>query len=136
MTVRPIFVALTLTAVALGAALGGCASMPAGPAPAPVAQVSPDNPVGHSLDEVTAINGPPSQQWDLPDGRRVYQWQSSSITARVGPSRKGEVQGAASQTTCFYTLYTRKDAKGVTKVVAADEPRPGCVKLAMNGATK
>ena len=146
MTVRPIFVGptfcglprcgLPLALAALGAVLAGCAAMPVRPAPAPTALLSPDDPVGHSLDEVTAINGPPAQQWDLPDGRRVYQWQSSSITARVGPARKGEVQGAASQTTCFYTLYALKDAKGVTRIVAADEPRPGCVKLAMNGASK
>ena len=92
MTVRPIFVGptfggLPFALAALGAVLAGCAAMPNRPAPAPTAMLSPDDPVGHSLDEVTAINGPPAQQWDLPDGRRVYQWQSSSITARASGAR-------------------------------------------------
>jgi hypothetical protein len=130
---------LTLTLAALGAVLAGCASTPRlGLAPTQSeAALSPDNPVGHRIDEFVAANGPPSQQWDLPDGRRVYQWQSSSISATVAPARKGEIKAAGvSQTTCYYTLYARAVAKGVVKVVAADEPRPGCMKLAMNGQVK
>lgn len=127
---------LTLTLCALGVALAGCASLQAaGPTPAPAtAALSPTDPVGHSLDEVMAVNGPPSQQWEMPDGRTAYQWQSSSISATVAPSRKGEIKAAGvSQTTCFYTLYARRDSKGVIKVVGADEPKPGCMKLAMAG---
>lgn len=131
---------LTLTLAALGAALAACASTPKPGAVAtiqPEAALSPDNPIGHPLDEIVAINGPPSQQWDLPDGRRAYQWQSSSISATVAPARKGEIRAAGvSQTTCYYTLYARPDAKGVVKVVGADEPRPGCMKLAMVGQAK
>jgi hypothetical protein len=130
---------LTLTLTALGAVLAGCASMPK-VGVVPVEQevaLSPDNPVGHPLTEIVDINGPASQQWDLPDGRRVYQWQSSSISATVAPARKGEIKAAGvSQTTCYYTLYAKADAKGVVKVVAADEPRPGCMKLAMVGQVK
>jgi hypothetical protein len=133
-------VRLTLSLAALGAVLAGCATAPkvAVVAPPPEAVLSPDNPVGHPLDEIVAINGPWSQQWDLPDGRRVYQWQSSSISATVAPSaRKGEIRAAGvSQTTCYYTLYAKVDAKGVIKVVGADEPRPGCMKLAMVGQAK
>ena len=136
MTVRQI-----VLATALAAGLGACADMTARlPAPAPALQASnlstTSEAIGHSIDEVMASNGPPSQQWDLPDGRKAYRWESSSVTARVGASRNGEVQGAASQTTCYYTLYARPDAKGVAKVVSADEPRPGCLKLAMNGQVK
>ncbi len=133
-------VRLTLSLVALGAVLAGCASMPkvAVVAPPPEAVVSPDNPIGHPLDEIVAINGPPSQQWDMPDGRRGYQWQSSSISATVAPAaRKGEIRAAGvSRTTCYYTLYARPDDKGVVKVVAADDPGPGCMKLAMVGQAK
>jgi hypothetical protein len=103
----------------------------------PEAALSPDNPVGHKLDEIIAINGPPSLQQDLPDGSRAYQWQSTSISATVAPARKGEIRAqGVSQHTCFYTLYAKPDAKGVIKVVAADEPGPGCMKLAMVGQAK
>ena len=84
-----------------------------------------------------AINGPPSDQWELPDGRRKVQWQSSSMSATVAPARKGEIKAASvNRTTCYYTLYARPDAKGVVKVVAADDPGPGCMKLAMVGQAK
>lgn len=132
-------VRLTLTLAGLGALLAACASTPklSAIAPQPEAALSPDNPVGHKIEEIVAINGPPSLQRDLPDGRRVYQWQSSSLSATVAPARKGEIRAAGvSQTTCYYTLYARPDAKGVVKVVAADEPTPGCMKLAMIGQAK
>jgi hypothetical protein len=129
---------LTLTLAALGAVLAACASTPKPGVVAtqPEAAPSPDGPVGHKLDDIIAVNGPPSLQQDLPDGRRAYQWQSTSISATVAPARKGEIHAAASQTTCFYTLYAKPDAKGVVKVVAADEPGPGCMKLAMVGQAK
>jgi hypothetical protein len=128
-----------MTVAVVGAALGACTTTTKlGSVPAePEVALSPDNPVGHPLSEIVEINGPPSQQQDLPDGRRMYQWQSSSISATVAPTRKGEIKAAGvSQTTCFYTLYAKPDAKGVVKVVAADEPRPGCMKLAMVGQVK
>jgi len=131
---------LTLTLAVLGAGLAACTHMPkvAVVAPPPEPVLSPDNPVGHRLEEIVAMNGPPSQQWDLPDGRRVYQWESSSISATVAPAaRKGEIRAAGvSQTTCYYTLYARADDKGVIKVVSADEPTPGCMKLANLGQAK
>jgi hypothetical protein len=130
---------LTLTLAVLGAALAGCTTMPkvGVVATEPEVALSPDNPVGHPVEEIVAVNGPPSQQWDLPDGRHVLQWQSSSLSATVAPARKGEIKAAGvSQTTCFYTLYAKSDANGVAKVVAADEPRPGCMKLAMVGQAK
>jgi hypothetical protein len=130
---------LTLTLAALGAVLAACATTPkvATIAPPPAAALSPDTPVGHPIDDIVAVNGPPSLQRDLPDGRRVYQWESSSISATVAPSRKGEIRAAdVSRTTCYYTLYARPDAKGVVKVVAVDEPSPGCMKLANLGQTK
>ena len=132
MTVR-----LTVTVAVLAMSLGACAHgfSKALAVQEPAAAAS-DGAVGRAIDEVMAANGPPSGQWDLPDGRHAYQWQASSVTARVGATRNGEVQGAASQTTCFYTLYTRPDAKGVAKVVGYDAPRPGCMKLAMNGTAK
>jgi hypothetical protein len=130
---------LTLIVVVVGAALGACtttAKLGAIPAQ-PELALSPDNPVGHPLDEIVQVNGPPTEQRDLPDGRRMYQWQSSSLSATVAPTRKGEIKTAAvNSTTCFYTLYAKPDAKGVVKVVAADEPGPGCMKLAMVGQVK
>jgi hypothetical protein len=128
-----------LSLAALGAVLAACAHAPtvAVVPVQPEVALSPDNPVGHRLDEIVDINGPPTQQWDLPDGRRVYQWQSSSISATVAPARKGEIRAAGvNQTWCYYTLYAKPDAKGVIKVVGADEPGPGCMKLAMVGQAK
>jgi hypothetical protein len=126
---------LTFALAALGAVLAGCASTPKLGAVAPTqpeVALSPDSPIGHPLDEIVAVNGPPSKQWDLPDGRRGYQWESSSISATVGAAaRKGEIRAAGASQTCYYRLYARPDAKGVLKVVAADEPGPGCLKLAM-----
>jgi hypothetical protein len=140
-------VRLTLTigvlGIALGAALSGCSTMPAklkAFVTAPIESevtASAAGPIGHRLDEVTALNGPASQEWDMPDGRKAYQWQSSSVSATVGPARKGEIKTAGvSQTTCYYTLYTRADAKGVVKVVGAEDPRPGCMTLAMIGQSR
>ncbi len=132
MTVR-----LTVTVAVLAAGLGACAhGFSTALAPQTPSAAASDGAVGRPIDEVMAANGPPTGQWELPDGRRAYQWQASSVTARVGSTGSGEVQGAASQTTCFYTLYTRPDAKGVAKVVGYEAPRPGCMKLAMNGTAK
>jgi hypothetical protein len=131
---------LTLTLAALGTVLAACATTPkvATVAPAPEAAPSPDSPIGHPLEEIVAVNGPPAREWDLPDGRRGYQWESSSISATVAPAaRKGEIRAAGvSQTTCYYRVYAKPDAKGVVKVVAVDEPSPGCMKLAMAGQAK
>ena len=124
-------VRLTLTLAAAGALLASCAG---GPARAPSVTAGAEA-VGHLVEEIAAANGPPTRQWDLPDGRRVYQWQSSSVTARVGAARDGELLGAASQTTCFYTFYARPGPKGFV-VVGAEPQRPGCLKLAMNGVAK
>ena len=125
---------------ALGAALSGCADMPkklAGVLAPEAVIAKPNGPVGHTLDEVMVLNGPPAQQWDMPDGRRAYQWQSASISATVAPGRRGEIKNTdVSQVTCYYTLYTRKDAKGVAKVVAAEDTKPGCLTLAMVGQAK
>jgi hypothetical protein len=125
MTVR---LTLNLTVLASAAlALSGCATAP------PPGPLAASKTVGRKIDEVMAANGPASGQWDLPDGRRVYQWQEISVMARVGASEiSGEVSGAASQTTCYTTLYARPDAAGRFKVISYEAPRPGCLKLAMN----
>jgi hypothetical protein len=116
-------------AMLLAAGLSACA---AGPAPS-VADFQTDKAVGRRIEDAIAANGPPTLQWDLADGRRAYQWQESSITARVGPPAKdGAVVGDASQTTCYYTLYTRADARGLRKIVGYEQPRSGCGRLAMN----
>jgi hypothetical protein len=119
----------TYTALLLLAGLTACAatSLPQS------AGVRTNSEVGKKIDEAIAANGPPTLQWDLPDGRRAYQWQQSSVTARVGAPEGGggAVVGAASQTTCYYTLYTLQDGKN-WKVVGYEQPRPGCGSLAMN----
>ncbi len=130
---------LAVSGFALGALVSGCASTPKqNAALTPEAVIAaPNGPVGHTLDEVTALNGPPSQQWDMPDGRTAYQWQSAAISATVAPGRRGEIKNTdVSQVTCYYTLYARPDAKGVVKIVAAEEAKPGCMTLAMAGQSR
>jgi hypothetical protein len=122
---------VSVSMAVLAAVLGACAAAPA----AQVGPLAADQAVGRGIDDVMAADGPPNQQWDLPDGRRAYQWQETSVTARVGAAAAdGEVMGAASQTTCYYTLYARPDAKGRFLVVGYEPPRPGCMKFAMNSA--
>ena len=126
---------LSLAMTVLAAVLGACVTAPA-PAPrmadAGPAPLAAEGTVGRSIDDIVAANGPPSQQWDLPDGRRVYQWQQTSLTASVAEAdARGEVVGGATQTTCSFTLYTRQE-KGRWTVVAYDPPRPGCMKVASN----
>ena len=131
---------LTALGLAAGALLAGCSSMPQklSAVLAPEAVITkPNGPVGHTLDEVMALNGPPAKQWDMPDGRTAYQWQSAAISATVAPGRRGEIKNAdVSQVSCYYTLYTRPDAKGVIKVVAAEDTKPGCMRLAMVGQSR
>jgi hypothetical protein len=118
----------TYTAMLLLAGLAACAATPLPQS----AGVRTNTEVGKKIDDAIAANGPPTLQWDLPDGRRAYQWQQSSVTARVAaPEGGGAVVGAASQTTCYYTLYTLQDGK-TWKVVGYEQPRPGCGRLAMN----
>ena len=125
----------TSLAMVLLAGLTACATAPAsGPQ---AVGIQTDGAVGHKIDDVLAANGPATLQWMLPDGRRAYQWQQASIEARVGPATpNGAMVGAASQTTCYYTLYTQQDAKGLWTVVGFEQPRPGCGRLAMNGIIK
>jgi hypothetical protein len=120
----------TYMAMLLLAGLTACAT---GPSPQS-ADVKTNTEVGKKIDDAIAANGPPTLQWDLPDGRRAYQWQQTSVTARVGApdGAAGAVIGNASQTTCYYTLYTLQDPKGLWKVVGYEQPRPGCGRLAMN----
>jgi hypothetical protein len=120
----------TYTAMLLLAGLTACAATPLPQS----AGVKTNSEVGKKIDDAIAANGPPTLQWDLPDGRRAYQWQQSSVTARVGAPEGGggAVVGAASQTTCYYTLYTLPDPKGLWKVVGYEQPRVGCGRLAMN----
>ena len=63
-----------------------------------------------------------------------WDWRDESFLPH-GAARDGELLGAASQTTCFYTFYARPGPKGFV-VVGAEPQRPGCLKLAMNGVAK
>jgi hypothetical protein len=140
MTVRRILT-LSVLGAASCALLAGCADVPKklAAALAPEAVMSsPNGPVGHTLDEVVTYNGPPSQHWAMPDGRTAYQWQSASISATVAPASRGEIKSTGvSQVVCSYTLYTRPDAKGVAKIVAAEDSNtPGCMRLAMIGQSR
>ena len=129
---------ISLAVAALAAVLGACAITPAPKPASSSAQLNApptsDGAMGKFIEDVMAVNGPPAHLWDLPDGRRAYQWEQSSVTARIGDAAPGELVGAASQTTCYYTLYTHQTDKGRWTVIGADAPAKGCLKLAMNAA--
>ena len=73
MPVRPIL------ALVVVSGLAACASAPAS-APGPsAAAIRTDATLGRRIDDAIAANGPATLQWDLPDGRRAYQWQQASI---------------------------------------------------------
>jgi hypothetical protein len=78
--------------------------------------------VGQSLETAMARYGPPDVQFDLPDGRRAFQWidintttSSGHATERVSRGRDGpktHVDFTPASTTynrCFYTMYARYD---------------------------
>jgi hypothetical protein len=126
------YLRLTFLAAALAAGLSACATPLRQSSAAPL-PITAEQAIGRTVEDVLAAKGPASQEWDLPDGRRVYQWQEISVMARMD-SANGELTGAASQTTCFYTLYAQRDEQGRYKIVGFERPGPGCLKFAMNAA--
>lgn len=133
MTIRP-----SLAVIALAAMLGACATLSAPRlAPSAAAQLNapptPDSAIGKTIEQVEAANGQPSRQWDLPDGRRAFQWEQNSVTSHVAAVGKGEISGHGSEMTCYYTLYSRMTDKGRWTVIGADPPRPGCLEVAIAG---
>ena len=79
--------------------------------------------LGQPLEAAMARYGPPDASFDLPDGRRAYQWAEVSTTVSPGyavtRTRRDGGGGSATRTElsppttsvsrCFYTMYARQD---------------------------
>lgn len=91
--------------------------------------------VGQGLETAMARYGPPDVQFDLPDGRRAFQWidvntttSSGHVTEKTshrGGGPKTHVDFTPASTTynrCFYTMYGRYDATRRGWVFESFEP--------------
>ena len=73
--------------------------------------------IGRTIADVTLVAGMPQRVGDLPGGRRVYEWDRWHLVPRGGRR-------------CTYRLFAisegRPQSLAAWRVVAIDEPRPGC----------
>lgn len=95
--------------------------------------------VGRDVREVGLQYGPPTHYFDLPDGRRAFQWEHiSGYTTPVNTSvtmvgQPGFQQAFATTTggqfhqfRCLYTLIGERNDQGSFTVVSFQEPAFGC----------
>lgn len=100
--------------------------------------------VGRPLQAAMVDYGPPSNAFDMGDGRRAFQWEmTNSYTAPTFVQNRGNVTpignsvwwtqntqiigGGTSTSKCLYTLYARWDqAANVWRVEGIEKPRLEC----------
>ncbi|WP_428532793.1 hypothetical protein [Rhodopila sp.] len=97
--------------------------------------------IGQDIRAVELDHGPPSNQIDLGDGTRAYQWTKVSVdstpvsaVSTTDKDRKGRkttqtqfIGGDQSVTRCVYTFITTRNARGDGWVVTAiREPSFDC----------
>lgn len=102
--------------------------------------------VGRSVPEAAVRYGPPTNVFDMPDGRRAFQWEMSStyVTPRqsftnvnvYAPPGSAYASGTANTTSyggnvinqrCLYTVYGRYDpALSTWMIVAFEKPSFAC----------
>lgn len=99
--------------------------------------------VGRSPEAVMARYGPPDNVFDMPDGRRAFQWvqvtQSTSTATeesrtRWDDRRHGRERVTTRQTTpavsethkCYYTLYATLSPENIWIFNSFEEPEFGC----------
>lgn len=117
--------------VLAAAALGGCASSVMGGF------------VGKPVESVMARYGPPALVFDMPDGRRAFQWRINNGAVIPGAINStaniyappGSLATVTSSTTympaqrveraCFYTMYARQD-RGAWTLVGYEKPNFMC----------
>lgn len=92
--------------------------------------------VGKDIAEVAVERGPPSASFDMPDGRRAFQWSIDASyvmpTSTTGTAyQAGNMVFASTQSTggqiinsrCIYTLYAEEQANGRWIVVGFEPPK-------------
>lgn len=103
--------------------------------------------VGKDISTVIAQRGPPSASFDMPDGRKAFQWTiDSSYVMPTYTTVTGSGYGTAYGNTlvtnstatamtsgggmlsqrCFYTLYGQKNQSNSYTVVGFEPPIPAC----------
>ena len=95
--------------------------------------------VGQDVTKAIVKYGPPANVFDLPDGRRAFQWRiSSSIimpqTTNYSATGYGNTVFGTATTTggylgdqvCFYTLYGQKNKNRSWTVVGFEQPTMMC----------
>lgn len=115
-------------AVILGAAslLAGCASQIMG------------SYVGRDVTDVMLDYGPPAASFDMPDGRRAFQWNIDNTfyvpttTSYTAVQSGGLVTGSATTTggtysnQCSYTFFAREEQPETWTVVDFHRPKSMC----------
>ena len=95
--------------------------------------------VGKDVTEVALQYGPPLAAFDMPDGRKAFQWRMDSAytmpstTTYTGVASGNLITGTAQtygggvQTNaCFYTLFAEPNKNNSYTVVGFQKPRLDC----------
>lgn len=97
--------------------------------------------MGQPVQAAIARNGPPTNAFDMPDGRRAFQWsRSGQFTTPVQASNSGNIYAAGNaawwtqnttitggqpiNVSCHYTVYARWNASANAWIMETFEPIP------------
>lgn len=92
--------------------------------------------VGKDVTAAVGQYGPPANTYDLPDGRRAFQWRMDGVavmpttttyTAYGNVGTAFTSGGSMIATSCFYTLYGKKAPGGGYTIVGFEQPRLDCM---------
>ncbi len=91
--------------------------------------------VGKDVTEVIAERGPPMNVFDMPDGRKAFQWKidstymmpsNTTVTAYGNTATAITTGGGMFDSTCFYTLYGKPNPQKSYTVVGFQPPNAMC----------
>lgn len=95
--------------------------------------------VGRDITSVIAQYGPPTYEFDMPDGRRAFQWERlethhvPETTIYEEKSNRRRTRGSSitlgghvEEEVCFYTMYAEPGPADSWRVVGFEKPRLEC----------
>lgn len=95
--------------------------------------------VGQPVEQIMVRYGPPVGVFDMPDGRRAFQWRIDSSTVTPGTATTNAYAygnyGTATTTympaqqinqSCIYTMYATEGPAGRWTVVGYEKPSLAC----------
>jgi hypothetical protein len=91
--------------------------------------------VGKDITEVMVARGAPANVFDMPDGRRAFQWRidsayvmptNTTVTAYGNIATARTTGGGVLSDTCFYTLYGKPNPRKSYTVIGFEKPDPFC----------